>query len=92
MASKTTELRLYNRRFKLLLSVLITDASITGNIQGDMADSEDDSPAINAVMSILPRIPPAGDEVLSQVRQLHFINTHMRTVNNCSNIPSPSLA
>lgn len=33
-----------------------------------MADSEEDSPVVGAVLSLLPRIPPAGDEVLSQVK------------------------
>lgn len=37
------------------------------NELGDMADSEDDSPVVGAVLALLPRIPPAGDEVLSQV-------------------------
>ncbi|XP_022652405.1 importin-13-like [Varroa jacobsoni] len=37
------------------------------NAIGDMADSEDDSPVVGAVLALLPRIPPAGDEVLSQV-------------------------
>lgn len=32
-----------------------------------MADSEEDSPVVGAVLALLPRIPPAGDEVLSQV-------------------------
>ncbi|OQR79301.1 importin-13-like [Tropilaelaps mercedesae] len=48
-------------------SKLIEACLFALNAIGDMADSEEDAPVVDAVLALLPRVPPAGDEVLSQV-------------------------